>query len=80
MFGLTSLQNSIEMSQTPILAEDPQRLELNFSIPLEHKTELILLGERMFSIAIVKSGILKDYKEWTKVFPRKKTRRIFSLK
>ena len=34
------------------------RLELNFTVPLEHVPELIVLGERMSSVAVDKFGLV----------------------
>ena len=34
------------------------RLELNFTFHLEHVTELIVLGERMTSVAVDKFGVV----------------------
>ena len=34
------------------------RLELNFTQPLENVTELIVLGERMSSVAVDKFGVV----------------------
>ena len=42
----------------PELVGEPLRLELNFTFPLEHVTELILLGERMSSVAVDKFGVV----------------------
>ena len=40
------------------LVGEPLRLELNFTFPLEHVTELIVLGERMSSVAVDKFGVV----------------------
>ena len=32
--------------------------EINFTLPLEHVTELIVLGERMSSVAVNKFGVV----------------------
>ena len=34
------------------------RLELNFTYPLEHATEIIVLGERISSVAVEKLGVV----------------------
>ena len=44
--------------------KEPLSLELNFSFPLEHVTELIVLGERMFSVAVDKFGVVGKKLEW----------------
>ena len=41
----------------PQLVGEPLRLELNFNTALEHVTEVILLGERMSSVAVDKFGV-----------------------
>ena len=55
---LTSMQGATENLHYPELVGQPLRLELNFSFPLEPVTELIVLGERMSSIAVDKFGIV----------------------
>ena len=47
VFDLTSKQDATENCHYPELVGEPLRLELNFTFPLEHVTELIVLGERM---------------------------------
>ena len=47
LFDLTSTQDATESCHYPKLVGEPLRLELNFTFPLEHVTELIVLGERM---------------------------------
>ena len=42
----------------PQLVREPPRLELNFTFPLEHVTELIALGDRLSSVAVDKFGIV----------------------
>ena len=58
MFDLTSLQDATENYYYPKLVGEPLRLELNFTFPLEHVTELIVLGERMCSVAVDKFGVV----------------------
>ena len=41
MFDLTSMQDAAENCHHPELVGEPLRLELNFTFPLEHITELI---------------------------------------
>ena len=52
VFDLTSMQDATENCHYPELLGEPQRLELNFIFPLEHVTELIVLGERMSSVQL----------------------------
>ena len=58
VFDLTSMQDATENCHYPELVGEPLRLELNFTFPLEHVTELILLGDRMSSVAINKFGVV----------------------
>ena len=54
---LTSLQDATENCNYPELVGEPLRLEVNFTNPLENVTELIVLVERMSSVAVDKFGI-----------------------
>ena len=58
VFELTSMQDATENCYYPELVEEPLRLELNFTFPLEHVTELIVLGERMSSVAVDNFGVV----------------------
>ena len=58
VFDLTSMQDATENCHYPELVGEPLRLELNFTNPLENVTELIVLGERMSSVAIDKFGVV----------------------
>ena len=55
VFDWTSMQDT-ENCQYPEFVGDPLTLELNFTFPLEHITELIILGEQMSSVAVDKLG------------------------
>ena len=57
VFDLTSMQDATENCYYQELVGEPLRLELNFLFSLEHVTELIVLGERMHSIAVHKFGV-----------------------
>ena len=57
VFDMTSVQDATETCPYLELVGEPLRLELNFSFPLEHVTELIVLGERMSSVAVDKFGV-----------------------
>ena len=59
-FDLTSMQDVTENCHYQELVGEPLRLELNFTFPLEHITELILLGERMSSVAVDKFGVVGE--------------------
>ena len=54
VFDLTSMQDALENCHYPELVGEPLRLESNFTFPLEHVTELIVLGERMSPVAVDK--------------------------
>ena len=54
VFDLTSLQDATENCHYAELVGEPLRLELNFTNPLENVTELIVLGERLSSVAVDK--------------------------
>ena len=59
VFDLTSMQDATENCPYPELVEEPLRLKLNFTCPLEHVTELIVLGERVSSYAVDKFGVVE---------------------
>ena len=58
VIDLPSMQDATGNCHYPELVGEPLRLELNFSFPLEHVTELIVLGERMSSVAVYKFGVV----------------------
>ena len=58
VFDLTSMQDATENCHYPELVGEPLRLELKFTNPLENVTELIVLGERMSSVAVDKFGVI----------------------
>ena len=58
VYDLTSMQDATENCHYPELVGEPLRLELYFTFPLEHVTEVIVLGERMSSVAIDKFGVV----------------------
>ena len=58
VFDLTSMQDATENCHYPELVGEPLRPELNFTFLLEHVTELIVLGERMSSVAVEKFGVV----------------------
>ena len=65
VFDLTSMQDATENCRYPELVGEPLRLELNFTFPLEHVTELIVLGERMSSVAVDKFSVIgKKHLKW----------------
>ena len=58
VFVLTSMQDATEQCHYPELVGEPLGLELNFNTALEHLTEVMVLGERMFSVAVDKFGVV----------------------
>ena len=58
VFDLVSLEYAAKNCHYPELVGEPLRLELNFIFPLEHVTELIVLGERMSLVAVDKFGVV----------------------
>ena len=56
VFDLNSMQGATENFHHPELVGEPLRLELIFTNLLENVTELIVLGERMSSVAVDKFG------------------------
>ena len=50
------MQVATEQCHYPELVGEPLRLELNFDTALEHVTEVIVLEERMSSVAVDKFG------------------------
>ena len=59
VFDLFSLKNAAENFAHTKLVGDLLRLELNFTFLLEHVTELAISGERMSSVAVDKTGIVR---------------------
>ena len=53
MFDLPSIQDATEDCHYPEHVGEPPRLELNFTFPLEHATELIVS-----SVAVDKFGVV----------------------
>ena len=58
VFDLTSIQGAPENCHYPELVVESLRLELNFTFPLEHVTEHIVLEERMSSVAVDKFEVV----------------------
>ena len=58
VFDLTSMPDATEHCHYPELIGEPLRLELYLSSPLENVTEVIVLGERMSSVAVDKFGVV----------------------
>ena len=58
VFDLTSIQDATEHCHYTELIGEPLRLELYFSSALESITEVIVLGERMSSVAVDMFGVV----------------------
>ena len=58
VFDLTSMQDATENCHYPEKLREPLRLELNFTPILENVTELIVMGERLSSVAVDKCGVV----------------------
>ena len=58
VFDLTSMQDATEHCHYPELFGEPLRLELYLSSPPENVTEVIVLGERMSSVAVDNFGVV----------------------
>ena len=58
VFDLTSMQGATEHCHYPELTGEPLRLELYFSSPLEIVAKVIVLCERMSSVAVDKVGVV----------------------
>ena len=59
VFDLTSMQVATENCHYPKLVGELLRLELNFTFPLEHVTEPIVLQERKPLVAVDKFGVVR---------------------
>ena len=59
VFNLNSMQDATKKCHYAKLVGGPLRPELNFTFLLEHVTELIVLGERMSSVAVDKFGVVR---------------------
>ena len=59
VLDLISMKDATENCEYPELVGKPLRMKLNFTDPLENVTELIVLGERMSSVALDKFGVVR---------------------
>ena len=57
-FDLSSMQDATENCHYPELVGEPVRVELNFTQPFEYVNELIVLGDRMPSLAVDKFRVV----------------------
>ena len=58
VFDMTSMQDATTHCRYLELIDEPLRVELNFNEALENVTEVIMLGERMSSVAVDKFGVV----------------------
>ena len=58
VLDLTSMKDATEHCHYPELIGEPLRLELYFSSTLANVTEVIVLGERMSSVAVDNFGVV----------------------
>ena len=58
VFDLISMQDATGNFHYPELVGEPLRLELNFTVPVEQVTELNVLGQRMFLVAVDTFGVV----------------------
>ena len=80
VFDSTSMQDAFENCHYPEQVGEPLRLELNFTLPLELVTELVVLGERMSSVAVDKFGVVGKISTMDDVSLQQKLNRILLLK
>ena len=65
MFDVTTMQDTTDNCHYPELGGEPLSLELNFTFPLEYVAELIVLGERMSSVAVNNFAVVgKKHLKW----------------
>ena len=60
VFDLTSVQDATEHCHHLELIGEPLRLELYFNSPLENVKEVIVLGERISSVAVDRFGFVGE--------------------
>ena len=58
LFDLASMQDATKIGHYPELVGEPLRPELNYTFPLKHVTELIVLGEGMSSVVVDIFGVV----------------------
>ena len=59
VFYLTSMQDATENFHNPELLGEPLRLVIKFTFPQEHVSEIIILGEPIYSFAADMFGIVE---------------------
>ena len=74
------MQDATENCHYPELVGEPLRLEVNFTFPLEHVTELIVFGERMSSVSVENFGVIGETSKMDNVSLQQIINRIPLLK
>ena len=64
LFVSTSMQDANENCHYAELVEEPLRQEKNFKIPLAHVTELVVLMERISSVAVDMFEVVGKKVKW----------------
>ena len=80
VFDLTSMRDATENCHYPELVGEPVRLELNFTSPLEHNTELIVLENERLRLQLTSLVLLEKTSKMDKVCLSKLFNRIPLLK
>ena len=80
VFDLTSMHDATENCFYPELVGEPLLQELNYTFPLEHVTELIVMGERMSRLQLTNLVLLGRISKENKVSPQQLINRIQLLK
>ena len=70
VFDFTLMQDATENCQYPDLVGNPLRVELNFTLPLQHVTEPIASGERMPLVAVDIFGVVGKISKLDDVLPQ----------
>ena len=58
LIALTSMKDATQKCHYPELAGGPVTVELNFTFPLEHVFQLLVLGEPMSLVDVDKIGVV----------------------
>ena len=74
------MKDATENCHYPGWVGEPMGLELNFNFPLEHFTELIVLGERSSSVAVDKFSVVEKNFEMNLVYLQQIINRIPQLR
>ena len=69
VFDLTSIEDATENCHYPELVGESLTLDLNCTFPLEHVTELIVLGKRISMVAVDKFGVVEKISNMESLCP-----------